>query len=128
MVRQDSLAAGKDVVMTKDFATALQHTTVCTDAASLSTDREPGVTPTPGMALHGTGPTAGTTPAASPAIAVGEYLDGPEASAFCSCDGENVVTLPPVQDHRHAHDGGGGPSTGGMGVYSLLPWAPPDLE
>lgn len=127
VVKQDGLAAGKGVVVTEDFATALQHAAACIDAASLGASRESGATPTPEVAPHETGSTNGTAPAASPAVVIEEYLDGPEASVFCLCDGENVVALPPAQDYKRARDGGEGPNTGGMGAYSPLPWAPPDL-
>ncbi|MDO4665999.1 MAG: phosphoribosylamine--glycine ligase [Actinomycetaceae bacterium] len=60
-------------------------------------------------------------------LVVEEFLDGPEVSLFCLCDGENVVPLSPAQDFKRALDGNDGPNTGGMGSYSPLPWAPPDL-
>lgn len=131
VVKQDGLAAGKGVVVTKDFATALQHAAACIDAASLGASRESGVTPTPPLASHESEATSSNAPApasaAPPAVVIEEYLDGPEASVFCLCDGENVVALPPAQDYKRARDGGEGPNTGGMGAYSPLPWAPPDL-
>jgi phosphoribosylamine--glycine ligase len=56
-----------------------------------------------------------------------EFLDGPEASVFCICDGTTVVPLLPAQDFKRIGDGDTGPNTGGMGAYCPLPWAPPDL-
>jgi len=61
------------------------------------------------------------------AVVVEEYLDGPEVSLFCITDGTTVVPLAPAQDFKRALDGDAGPNTGGMGAYSPLPWAPPDL-
>ena len=60
-------------------------------------------------------------------VVIEEFLDGPEVSLFCVCDGEVVVPLAPAQDFKRIFDGGRGPNTGGMGAYSPLPWAPADL-
>ncbi|MFV0458718.1 MAG: phosphoribosylamine--glycine ligase [Actinomycetales bacterium] len=61
------------------------------------------------------------------AVVIEEYLDGPEISLFCITDGTTVVPLAPAQDFKRLQDGDQGPNTGGMGAYSPLPWAPPDL-
>lgn len=157
VVKQDGLAAGKGVVVTEDFAVALQHAQDFIDAASLGaisksaapqatsagtcdgenpeTQSRPvldSVSSIP-MAPHEPGTTSANTPAGTsakpvrPAVVIEEYLDGPEASVFCLCDGQDVIPLPPAQDYKRALDGGKGPNTGGMGAYSPLPWAPPDL-
>ena len=60
-------------------------------------------------------------------VVVEEFLDGPEVSLFAVCDGTTARALQPAQDFKRVHDGGLGPNTGGMGAYSPLPWAPPDL-
>lgn len=60
-------------------------------------------------------------------VLVEEFLDGPEVSLFCLTDGTSVVPLEPAQDFKRLQDGDAGPNTGGMGAYSPLPWAPPDL-
>lgn len=61
-------------------------------------------------------------------IVIEDYLDGPEVSLFCICDGVNVLPLEPAQDFKRAYDGDQGLNTGGMGAYSPLPWAPADLS
>jgi phosphoribosylamine---glycine ligase len=65
-------------------------------------------------------------------VVVEEYLDGPEVSLFGLCswndaDGATVYPLLPAQDFKRIFDGDEGPNTGGMGAYTPLPWAPPDL-
>lgn len=60
-------------------------------------------------------------------VVVEEFLDGPEMSLFCVCDGRRVVPLLPAQDFKRLGDGDAGPNTGGMGAYAPLPWLPPGL-
>ncbi|TDC97061.1 phosphoribosylamine--glycine ligase [Actinomadura sp. 7K507] len=60
-------------------------------------------------------------------VVIEEFLDGPEVSLFALSDGEHAVPLLPAQDFKRAYDGDAGPNTGGMGAYTPLPWAPPDL-
>ncbi len=60
-------------------------------------------------------------------VVVEEYLDGPEVSLFAVTDGHTVRALQPAQDFKRVGDGDSGPNTGGMGAYTPLPWAPPDL-
>ncbi|MDN4483291.1 phosphoribosylamine--glycine ligase [Demequina lignilytica] len=60
-------------------------------------------------------------------IVVEDFLDGPEVSLFCLCDGASVVPLQPAQDFKRALDADAGPNTGGMGAYTPLPWAPDGL-
>ena len=91
VVKDDALAAGKGVVVTRDRDEALAHAASC--------DR----------------------------VVVEEFLDGPEVSLFAVCDGTTARALQPAQDFKRLLDGGRGPNTGGMGAYSPLPWAPPDL-
>ncbi|GAB3158812.1 phosphoribosylamine--glycine ligase [Myceligenerans halotolerans] len=98
VVKDDGLAAGKGVVVTEDRDAALEHARVALGARD------------------GAG-----------RVVVEEYLDGPEVSLFCVCDGTTVVPLAPAQDFKRIHDGDEGPNTGGMGAYSPLPWAPPGL-
>ncbi|WP_432833352.1 phosphoribosylamine--glycine ligase [Dactylosporangium sp. CA-092794] len=60
-------------------------------------------------------------------VVVEEYLAGPEVSLFVVTDGVAAVPLQPAQDFKRIFDRDRGPNTGGMGAYSPLPWAPPDL-
>ncbi|HET6940394.1 MAG TPA: phosphoribosylamine--glycine ligase, partial [Nocardioides sp.] len=60
-------------------------------------------------------------------VVIEEYLDGPEVSLFGVTDGTTVFPLQPAQDFKRIHDGDRGPNTGGMGAYTPLPWAPPEL-
>ena len=99
VVKEDGLAAGKGVVVTSDRAVAMDHGLAC-----LAKRPEE----------YGT-------------VLVEEYLDGPEASVFCVCDGATVRPLAPAQDFKRLADGDAGPNTGGMGAYSPLTWAPEDL-
>ena len=60
-------------------------------------------------------------------VVIEEYLDGPEVSLFAITDGATVYPLQPAQDFKRIFDGDEGPNTGGMGAYTPLPWADPDL-
>ena len=60
-------------------------------------------------------------------VVIEEHLAGPEVSLFAITDGTTVLPLEPAQDFKRVGDGDTGPNTGGMGAYSPLPWAPPDL-
>lgn len=91
VVKDDALAAGKGVVVTRDRAEALAHATACGR------------------------------------VVVEEFLDGPEVSLFAICDGTTAYALQPAQDFKRIFDGGRGPNTGGMGSYTPLTWAQPDL-
>lgn len=60
-------------------------------------------------------------------IVVEERIYGPEASLMVITDGEKIIPMMPVQDHKRAYDGDRGPNTGGMGCYSPVPIIPADL-
>ena len=101
VVKADGLAAGKGVFVCADRAAALEA------VATLASD--------PVLA------------AASGSILVEERLDGIEVSVLAITDGRTIVTLPPLQDHKAAHDGDEGPNTGGMGAYCPTPFVDADL-
>ena len=98
VVKDDSLAAGKGVVVTLDRAQARAHAESVLSTAT--TDSR---------------------------VLIEEYLDGPEVSLFYLSDGTNVRALMPATDFKRLSDNDEGPNTGGMGAYSPLPWAPADL-
>lgn len=54
-------------------------------------------------------------------VVIEEFLDGPEFSFMCFCDGLNVYPMEISQDHKRAYEGDKGPNTGGMGAYSPVP-------
>ena len=56
--------------------------------------------------------------ASGSSVVIEEFMEGEEASLFALCDGEHVLPLVGVQDHKRAFDGDKGPNTGGMGAYS----------
>ena len=60
-------------------------------------------------------------------VVIEEFLDGPEVSLFAITDGSTVYPLQPAQDFKRIGDDDQGPNTGGMGAYTPLPWAPPEL-
>lgn len=59
-------------------------------------------------------------------VVIEEKFVGQEFSLMSFVDGNTVVDMPAVQDHKRAYEGDVGPNTGGMGTYSdanhLLPF------
>ena len=50
-------------------------------------------------------------------IVIEQFLEGEELSVLGLTDGEQLVILPPAQDHKRLGEGDTGPNTGGMGAY-----------
>jgi phosphoribosylamine--glycine ligase len=132
---EGSKAFAKDVMAAAGVPTAMAH--VCDVAAeveeALDAYGPPYVVKDDGLAA-GKGVVVTDDRAAALAhaqacgrVLVEEYLDGPEVSLFCLTDGTAVRPLLPAQDFKRIGDGDTGPNTGGMGAYTPLPWAAPDL-
>lgn len=60
-------------------------------------------------------------------LVIEEFLEGEELSVLAFCDGKTIVPMVPSQDHKQIYDGDKGPNTGGMGAYSPVPAATPEL-
>ncbi|MGH9264543.1 MAG: phosphoribosylamine--glycine ligase [Acidimicrobiales bacterium] len=101
VVKTDGLAAGKGVLVTDSFDEAAADV-----EAKLS-----------GQAFGDAGRR----------VVIEEWLDGPELSLLCVCDGHRAVPLAPAQDFKRLSEGDAGPNTGGMGAYSPVPMAGPDV-
>jgi len=97
VVKADGLAAGKGVVVCNTRRDALHA------IDRIARQREFG--------------------AAGKQLVIEERLHGQEVSVLAITDGRTIVTLPPAQDHKAAHDGDTGPNTGGMGAYCPTPVA-----
>lgn len=101
VVKTDGLAAGKGVLVTADL-----------DAACQDVEAK----------LRGT-----SFGDAGRRVVVEEGLRGTELSVMAVCDGTRAVALAPAQDFKRALDHDLGPNTGGMGSYSPVPVAGPDV-
>ncbi|MGI8777597.1 MAG: phosphoribosylamine--glycine ligase [Acidimicrobiales bacterium] len=101
VVKTDGLAAGKGVLVTESLAEAVE------DVAAKLAGRSFGD--------------------AGRRVVIEEGLTGPELSMLCVCDGTRVVPLAPAQDSKRLSDGDSGPNTGGMGAYSPVPLAGPQV-
>ena len=55
-------------------------------------------------------------------VLIEEFLEGEEISVFAITDGENIVCLPPSQDHKRVGENNTGKNTGGMGAYAPTPF------
>ena len=60
-------------------------------------------------------------------VVIEEGMTGPELSLLAVSDGLRVVPLAPAQDFKRIGDGDDGPNTGGMGAYSPVRVAGPDV-
>jgi len=96
VVKADGLTAGKGAIVTSS------HDEACAALRDLM--------------LHSALGAAGRT------VVIEDRLDGRETSAHAFSDGRTVVHMPFACDHKAVYDGGRGPNTGGMGVYSPPSW------
>ncbi|MFA6132995.1 MAG: phosphoribosylamine--glycine ligase [Phycisphaerae bacterium] len=60
-------------------------------------------------------------------VIIEELLTGQEATVLALCDGKNIFTMQPIQDHKPIGDGDTGLNTGGMGAYSPVPFIGDDV-
>jgi phosphoribosylamine--glycine ligase len=60
-------------------------------------------------------------------VIIESFLEGEEISVLAVTDGRELVLLPVSQDHKRLLEGDRGPNTGGMGAYSPVSLATPDL-
>jgi phosphoribosylamine--glycine ligase len=60
-------------------------------------------------------------------IIIEECLEGVEVSLMAFTDGDVIVPMLPVQDHKRVYDHDLGPNTGGMGCYAPVPFFTQDL-
>lgn len=95
VVKADGLAAGKGVIICSDLKEANRA------VDQIMEERRLG--------------------GAGERILIEEFLEGEEASVLAVTDGETILILEPVVDHKAVGDGDTGPNTGGMGVYSPAP-------
>ena len=60
-------------------------------------------------------------------VVIESFLEGEELSVLAVTNGRDVRLLPPAQDHKRLLEGDKGPNTGGMGAYSPVSIATPEL-
>ncbi|MFI5235781.1 MAG: phosphoribosylamine--glycine ligase [Gemmatimonadales bacterium] len=65
--------------------------------------------------------------AAGEIVVIEDFLAGEELSIFAVTNGREIRLLPSAQDHKRLLEGDRGPNTGGMGAYSPVSLATPDL-
>ncbi|MCC7212012.1 MAG: phosphoribosylamine--glycine ligase [Candidatus Brocadia sp.] len=61
-------------------------------------------------------------------VVIEEFLSGEEVSILAITDGNTLLPLSSVQDHKAVYDGDKGPNTGGMGAYSPVPFITGQLQ
>jgi phosphoribosylamine--glycine ligase len=95
VVKADGLAAGKGVIVCPDRQTARAA------AIAMTVERRFGT--------------------AASRVLVEDFMAGEEATVLALLDGETVMPLPALQDHKRRLDGDRGPNTGGMGACTPVP-------
>ena len=102
VVKADGLAAGKGVVIAENESQAKKAIT-----EMLS-----------GRILDGAGKK----------LVIEEFLTGFECSLLCFVDGQTIVPMVSVKDHKQIYDNNKGPNTGGMGSVSPNPFLEKETE
>lgn len=96
VIKADGLAAGKGVVIAKDYGEA-----------------ENAVNNMMEEKVFGE---------AGSKVVVEEFLEGQEVSILAICDGSDFIMMEPAQDYKKVYNYDRGPNTGGMGAYSPVPF------
>lgn len=99
VVKASGLAAGKGVMICKDYESARAAVAGCLESGSFGD--------------------------AGAQIVIEEFLEGEEVSMLAICDGRTIVPLESAKDHKRSLEGDKGPNTGGMGAISPAPAANP---
>jgi len=97
VLKADGLAAGKGVIICKNYIEALSEFELMIQQSKF------------GIAGN--------------KVVVEEFLDGIELSVFVLTDGKNYVLLPEAKDYKKIGEGDTGVNTGGMGAISPVPFA-----
>jgi len=132
---EGSKAFAKDVMAAASVPTAGAFACTTPDEAAAALDafgppyvvKDDGLAAGKGVVVTSSREEALAHAASCERVVIEEFLDGPEVSLFAVCDGSTARGLQPAQDFKRIFDGGLGANTGGMGAYSPLPWASPDL-
>ncbi|MCL2406636.1 MAG: phosphoribosylamine--glycine ligase [Defluviitaleaceae bacterium] len=61
-------------------------------------------------------------------VVIEEYLEGPETTLLCFCDGKTIVPMLSSMDYQKVNDNNEGPNTGGMGVLAPSPHYTTDVQ
>ena len=101
VVKADGLAAGKGAIVTSSSSEALEavNDLMMKKSAGDAGDR----------------------------VVIEDRISGREVSPHAFSDGKTVALTPLSCDHKAVFDGGSGPNTGGIGVYSPPWWGDPEL-
>jgi phosphoribosylamine---glycine ligase len=101
VIKADGLAAGKGVVIAKDYLEAETAVHMMLEEKAFGE--------------------------AGSQVLIEECLTGEEVSVLAFTDGKTVLPMVSAQDHKRVWDGDAGPNTGGMGAYAPAPIYSADL-
>ena len=102
VIKADGLAAGKGVIICKDFneAEGALNQIMVKKAFGSAGDK----------------------------VIIEEFLEGKEVSIIALVDGKTILPLLSSKDHKQIGDDDTGPNTGGMGVIAPNPWYTAEIE